>query len=249
MQSIFVSIPSYADPDLPRTIDSVIRSSSGQHSIHISVAEQVTRYAEAYALDRRLDEHVVLDVASVGGAHLLGLGGARNLAETRYNGEHIQVQVDSHARFDSDWDIAIYDLLATADERAVISSYRSSPWAYPGSVPVCRFDRIEGGIPRGFVDMVDPDSGRLDQLYPARTVLGGAVVGRAWCDTVPADPHILFSGEEPALAARLWTHGRTLWHGRLPWYQADAGGERCTAGSRARRRPGASPRCFVEAPV
>ena len=42
MTSILLTLPAYADPDLPWTIDSAIRKSSGLHNIHISVVEQLT---------------------------------------------------------------------------------------------------------------------------------------------------------------------------------------------------------------
>ena len=226
MPSIFMAIPSYADPELPRTVDSAIRASSGSHPIRVSVAEQVTRYGEAYRMGRLLDEHVDLHIASVG-ERLIGLGGARQLAESRYAGEDLQVQVDSHARFEADWDVYLVELVDQLGSDAIISQGSwSNPWTDADKVPVCELDRMEGGIPAGHVAMVEPSSGRVDEAYPARTVLGGAIAGRSWCAEVPADPHILFGGEEPCLAARLWTNGRSLTHARLPWYQPIAGEDR-----------------------
>ena len=49
------------------------------------------------------------------------------------------------------------------------------------------------------------------------------MVGRAWCADVPADPHIMFGGEEPAMAARLYTAGRPLYAARMPFRTAKAG--------------------------
>ena len=74
--------------------------------------------------------------------------------------------------------------------------------------------------------MTEPATGRLDEAHPARTVLACSVMGRAWCEDIPADPHILFAGDEPTMAARLWTHGRSLWHARMPWVTSTPGVER-----------------------
>ena len=135
MASIFVTIPSYADPDVHRTIDSAIRSSSGQHAIHISVLEQVTRYTEAYALGRLLAAHVQLDVGLVDQDRLLGVGGARHLAEQCYANEDIQVQVDSHARFDADWDVDVVRLVDRMGDEGVCSSGWSDPWTFADRCP------------------------------------------------------------------------------------------------------------------
>ena len=63
---IFVAIPSYHDADLPATLDSAIRMSSGQNGVHLAVCEQVTRYASGYLLGRELPEHVFVSVEQVG---------------------------------------------------------------------------------------------------------------------------------------------------------------------------------------
>lgn len=224
MASIFLAIPAYAEPALPRTIDSAIRQMSLDHTLHIAVAEQVSSYVEAYALSRILPDEVQLDFALVGD-QLIGLGGARSLAETRYyNDEDIQVQVDAHARFEADWDRTVVSLLQQLENKSVITQGSwADPWTDAGKVPVIHFDRFDAGLPAGHIKMIDPGTGVLDEIWPARTVLGGAIAGHAWCREVPADPYILFGGEEPAMAARLWTHGWELWQARLPWVQPIAG--------------------------
>lgn len=108
---------------------------------------------------------------------------------------------------------------------AVLSGVASDPWSWSRHVPVSRIDAItEDGMLTDIADMVEVP--RRDELLPARNVIPGSVFGWSWCDLVPADPHILFYGEDGALAARLWTHGRTLLHGRVPWYTASRGSDR-----------------------
>ncbi len=220
--AIFMPLAAYAEHDLPRTIESAIGAASGRIALHISVCEQVTRYADAYAVGRWLPDYVRLDIRLVGD-RLIGLGGARQLAEERYNGEDYQVQVDAHTRFEADWDVAAVKMLERLGPDAIVTGGQwPEPWTDADKVPVARFDRMENGIPTGNVEMVEPN-GPLDSALPARTVLGHSIMGASWCVEVPADPHILFAGEEPALAARLWTHGRTLWHARVPWSTAMPG--------------------------
>ena len=220
--TIFVAIPSYSDPDLPATLDSAIRMSSGGSIVHLAVCEQVTLYAAGYLLGRELPEHVFVSVDQVGD-RLIGLGGARHLAESFYGGEGLQVQVDSHTRFDSDWDVRIVEMCDRLGDGIASANMPPDPWSYAGRIPVVRLERFANGIPAGHVEMVEPPSGRLSELIPARAVVGGGVVGRAWCADVPADPHIMFGGEEPALAARLYTAGRDLYAARMPFRTARAG--------------------------
>lgn len=222
MPSIYVGIASYADADLYRTLDSAIRMSSGTNKLHFGVCEQVTRYADAYLLSKWLPDHVKVSYEPVG-LQLIGIGGARRLAEAAYSDEDIQVQVDSHTRFDGDWDVSASAIVDRVGVKAIVTGVITSPWKGEDRVPVTRFDKMVADTPTGYSEMVEPSSGRLAEVYPARTVQGAAMVGAAWCAEVPADPHIMFNGDEPTLAARLWTHGYRLLHGRVPWQTRPAG--------------------------
>ena len=196
--------------------------SSGRNVVHLAVCEQVTRYAAAYLMGRDLPEHVFVSVEQVGD-RLIGIGGARHLAESFYGGEDLQVQTDSHARFDSDWDVQIVNLCDRLGDGVSSANMMPDPWSYAGRIPVVRYERSTNGIPAGHVEMIEPPSGRLSELIPSRAIVGGGVVGRAWCADVPADPHIMFGGEEQALAARLYTTGRDLYSARMPFRTATPG--------------------------
>ena len=219
---IFVAIPSYHDADLPATLDSAIRMSSGRNIVHLAVCEQVTRYASGYLLARELPEHVFVSVEQVGD-RLIGLGGARHLAESFFAGEDLQAQTDSHTRFDADWDTRLVELCARLGDGVASANMMPDPWSRAGRIPVVRYERFTNGIPAGHVEMIEPPSGRLSEMIPSRAIVGGGVVGRAWCADVPADPHIAFSGEEQTLAARLYTSGRDLYAASLPFRTAMAG--------------------------
>ena len=155
MNTIFVAIPSYTDPDLPATLDSAIRMSSGRNVVHLAVCEQVTRYAAAYLMGRDLPEHVFVSVEQVGD-RLIGIGGARHLAESFYGGEDLQVQTDSHARFDSDWDVQIVNLCDRLGDGVSSANMMPDPWSYAGRIPVVRYERSTNGIPAGHVEMIEP---------------------------------------------------------------------------------------------
>ena len=216
--SIFVVIPSYADPDLPHSLESAIRMSSGHHEVRLSVCEQLTSYVEAFSLSRTLPDHVELRATLVGD-RLIGLGGARRLAEEWYAGEEYQIQLDAHIRFDADWDVRVLQTMDRLGPDAIGSNVNhSDPWTARGKVVDRQFDSIdEYLILRGEMSMIEPSTGRLDEALPARSIVPGGMIGAAWCEEVQADPHIYYWGDEATLGVRLWTHGRTLWHVQLPW--------------------------------
>ena len=222
MSSILLTIPSYEEPDLPYTLESAIRMSSGLHTLHISVVEQVTQYVEAYTAGRTLPAHVELDYEMFDKT-LIGAGGARYRAELFYDDEEYQVQIDAHARFDPDWDARLLRHLSRLDTGILTGLGYSTTWMNKRKIPRVVFDHFQDGIPAGHTELDTPPSGSLSDVFPARTVMCGALAGRAWCVDVPADPYMIFGGEEPALAARLWTHGRDLWHGSMPWVEPYVG--------------------------
>ena len=174
LNTIFVAIPSYHDADLPATLDSAIRMSSGRNIVHLAVCEQVTRYASGYLLARELPEHVFISVEQVGDK-LIGLGGARHLAESFFAGEDLQVQTDSHTRFDSDWDTRLVELCARLGDGVASANMMPDPWSHAGRIPVVRYERFTHGIPAGHVEVIEPPSGRLSEMIPSR-----AIVGAAW---------------------------------------------------------------------
>ena len=214
MTSIFVTIPALSDPDLPATIDALVRMSSGRMPLTISVAEQVTEYGYAYALGANTPSHVRVIVRS----HDLSLGpsGARWAAEQEYDGETHQLQVDAHVRCSSKWDEQLVD---TADRHlAIITTLmHPDPWRDRGRLPVVDLSHLNDvGLPAGNVRSVPvPPAG----AYEARTVIACLVAGGAWVDDVTADADVLFSGDEPLTAARLWMSGRRLVHAQLPIWQ------------------------------
>ena len=228
MTTIFMGTGSYADPDLPHTLHSAIHQSSGNHEIHISVLEQVTRYADAYLLDFDPPKHVRIDIGMVGD-RLIGVGGARSMAEQKYDGEDIQIQIDSHSRFMDNWDEEVVHMIESAGPRSVISGMYSNPWQLLNRISVgvaeayCEEGDCEVVCEKGYIRFLEPISGRMDELIPARTILPSGVMGTSWCMEVPTDPYIIFRGDGWSMAPRLWTSGFDLYGGRVPWYQIKSG--------------------------
>ena len=216
MPDIFVSVPSYNDYDLPRTLDSAIRASSGGHQLHFGVCEQVTEYVAAWALGaRRLPQHCSLSYA-LHGEELLGIGGARAVVESMYAAEAYMLMIDAHTRFEPNWDdILVRSVDRLPSEKSLLSAIMSaSPWDQ-GQVPMTECDRInDEGFPSYQPKLLG--FSERDKFFPARHAHVCSLFGRAWCAVVPYDPYIVFEGEEPTYTARLWTAGYDLYHMAMP---------------------------------
>ena len=212
-----MSVPSYNDVDLPYTLDSAIRASSGSHAVHLAVAEQVTEYGRAWGLDRILPPHCRVRYDQFGDEELMGVGGARSAVESLYEGEDYVMMVDSHTRFEPDWDRALIESVKRLpSDRGLLSAVMpSNPWDHRERTPVTHCGHMDddyGGFPSYYPTFVDS----FDACYPARHAHVCSLFGRAWLDDVPYDPHIMFWGEEPTLTARLWTAGYDMYHARMP---------------------------------
>ena len=120
---------------------------------------------------RVLPNNATVSIETVGDV-LLGLGAARNLAESLYDGEHIQLQVDAHTRFDADWDLAVVATVARLGDEAILTSaMRPEPWTGRYLIPTAEYTEMRNYKPVGNVVMVEPPTGRLAEVYPARTCL------------------------------------------------------------------------------
>ena len=91
--AIFIS-PSYADPDLPLTLQNAIRQSSGAVHLTFGICEQVTGYVKAFMVGRSLPAHVKATFVLYGEG-LIGVGGARAAIERMYDGEEYMLMIDA----------------------------------------------------------------------------------------------------------------------------------------------------------
>ena len=214
-ESIFISIPSYNDPDLPNTLESIVRQASKEHPLHIAVCEQVTEYGHAWRLGMGTAPPFLTMSYEAYGDALLGVGGARAAIESLYRGEDYVLMIDAHTRFEPDFDRTLIESQGKlpADNALITALMASTSWDNHGQVPVTNFHEFLDGLPYYMPELLRQD-GPL--FYPSRHVHAGSLFGPAWVDDVPYDPHILFNGEEATLAARLWTAGYNLYHMAMP---------------------------------
>ena len=100
---IFVQIASYRDPQLIPTLDSMLENAKRPKNLRIGICRQYHPEdgfdnLEKFSGDKRFRVKDVLY------SDAKGVCWARNQVQQLYDGEEYTLQIDSHMRFEKDWD-------------------------------------------------------------------------------------------------------------------------------------------------
>jgi hypothetical protein len=220
METIFVQIAAYRDPQLIPTIDDCISNAKHPSRLRFGICNQTDDLSElnGYCRDSRFR------ITCVPHEDSNGVCWARHLIQTQhYDDETYTLQLDAHHRFVKGWDEKLVSMLGRLQskgfEKPLITSYapHCDPFARPErrvqEVWIMNFDRF---MPEGavlFAPHAVADSAQLKEPIPARFYSGhfGFTLGRM-CSEVPHDPNYYFFGEEISVGVRAYTHGYDLFH-------------------------------------
>ncbi|MBF0455926.1 MAG: hypothetical protein HQL72_14060 [Magnetococcales bacterium] len=214
--TIFVSIASYRDTECPATLADLFAKAAHPERVFAGVLWQVApEDGVEYTAIPSYPENVRglrVDVTKS-----LGACWARSQVQTLlWQGEDFYLQIDSHTRFDPDWDLNLIRMLHDCpSEKAVLSThpnkYSPPDERFPTGYPYLRaksFNRNGILIPQGEYCLKD---NRPLKPVPNAFFGGGFVFGRGdMVQKVPYDPYLYFHGEEISMAVRLWSHGYDL---------------------------------------
>ena len=225
-ETIFVSIPSYRDPELSKTIVDLFTQASCPFRIVVGVCNQNnndlresfknTNVPFTNDFGRFLSTN--MRVENVPYEKAKGPAIARASIEKKlYNGEKYYMMIDSHMRFMPEWDrVAIENLQACPSPRSIITMYPSGYNRHNSDVTFdpeekVTFLKAKGNTDRGFITLEgSPFSTKpirpLPQLFWTPCFSFTYAVAHL---EVPYDYHLrnLFLGEEILMSARLWTSG------------------------------------------
>lgn len=207
---IFVAIASFRDPELGPTLHDMFTKAAHPERIFAGVCQQVQPAGDA---DCAVAPHKQVRIKQVDYRESEGANWARAQAVSMRADEEYILQIDSHMRFEQDWDEALIEMLERAGEDAAISAY------LPNYTPPDMRDQSPEHILRMCVRKLgeegDPQLVHLTgvhrqdaELRRTPFAIANFLFGRAelW-RRVPIDPNIYFHGDEITLSARLWTHG------------------------------------------
>ena len=228
---IFVQIASYRDPELIKTLQSMIENAKKPKNLRIGICRQYHPDDLFDNLDEYKDDNRfrVLDVLYT---ESKGVCWARNQVQQLYDGEEYTMQIDSHMRFEKNWDDEFIKMIKQLHKKGfkkpLLTGYVSS--FNPENDPAERikepwrmvFDRF---IPEGavfFLPETIPGWEKLKEPVTARFYSAhfAFTVGQ-FSNEVQHDPEFYFHGEEISIAARAYTHGYDLFHPHktLVWHE------------------------------
>lgn len=219
MDTIFVQIASYRDPELVPTVLDCINNAKHPKNLKFCIGWQHAGDEDISAISK-LKNVKILEVPHT---ESKGACWIRHKIQSKYNGEKYTLQLDSHHRFVKNWDEELIkmfkSLKSTKVPKPLISSYL--PSYQPNNDPAARlnecwqlnYDRF---MPEGPI-FLRPSSlkgwEKMDKCPYSRGLSAHFIftLGK-WCKEVPYDPELYFHGEEISLAVRSFTHGYDLFH-------------------------------------
>jgi glycosyltransferase involved in cell wall biosynthesis len=219
---IFIQIASYRDPQLIPTIKDCLENAKYPKKLVFGICRQYhpnDKFDDLseYKKDKRFRIINVLYSESK------GVCWARNQVQQLYKNEEYTLQIDSHMRFEKDWDVTLIEMVKQLQDKGIkkplLTGYVSS--FNPENDPAERirepwrmsFDRF---IPEGAVfflpetipnwqTMTEPVTARFYSAHFAFTI-------GDFAKEVQHDPEFYFHGEEISIAVRAFTHGYNLFH-------------------------------------
>lgn len=223
---IFISIASYRDPELLKTIEDCISKSKSPENLVFGISRQfhpddkfddLTQY-------KNLKNFKIIETNS---KDSLGVCHARSKIQSLYSNEEYYLQLDSHHRFEKNWDFTLKKYLKSLTtskcNKPILSSY------LPSYEPQGKVDAKMNDVWRTYIDRFMPEGpififpesilnwNKLKKPEPSRFLSGHFIFCKGTFVTdVPYDPYLYFHGEETSLAARAYTHGYDLFHIHKP---------------------------------
>lgn len=222
MSNIFVQIASYRDPELLPTLNSMLVNAKLPENLRIGICRQYHPEDGFDNLDKFSNDKR-FKIINILYSNSKGACWARNKIQQLYDGEDYTLQIDSHMRFNKNWDVTLIEMLkqlqAKGIKKPLLTAYAPSyistndPEGRCMDVWVQKYWNFapEGPImtlPEGVTDKNQLTEPIPSRFYSAHLCF---TLGR-FCNEVQHDPEFYFHGEEISIAVRAFTHGYDLFH-------------------------------------
>jgi hypothetical protein len=220
--TIFVQIAAYRDPQLIPTIKNMLENAKRPKNLRLGIARQF-HPEDGFDDLSEFDGDKRFRILDIPYEESTGVCWARNLTQQLYEGEDYTLQIDSHMRFERDWDDTLIKMIKQLQKKGhkkpLLTGYVSSfdpendpqgrvnePWRMA-------FDRF---TPEGvvfFLPETIPGWKELKEPVPARFYSAHfAFTLGVFSTEVQHDPEFYFHGEEISISVRAYTHGYDLFH-------------------------------------
>ena len=222
METIILHLPAYREPELVPTIKNALENAEFPERIHFGICRQFNP-ADGFDNVDEFRNDSRFKIYDMPYEEAKGLPYARAIInEKLLTDEDFVCQLDSHHRFDKNWDstlIGWYHDLQNDGYNPLICGYL--PYYDPFNDPDARvqepwLSQAASFYPFGTIFIRPtgiPNWKDLTKPFPARFLSGHFCFGpNKWAKEVRHDPDIFFSGEELNLTVRSFTHGYDLFH-------------------------------------
>lgn len=231
LPTIYVQIASYRDPELLPTIRDCIAKAKYPDRLIFGIAWQHSPYErwdnlDEYKKDKRF-RIIDIDYRDAKGPCF-----ARYQLNKKYKNETYIMQLDSHHRFEQNWDETVIDMLESLRSKKVPKPLLSSylPSFDPSNDPSTRvqfpwimeFDRFAPEGPVHFLPHGMDNFKELTKPIPARFISGHFIFADgSFVKDVEYDPNYYFHGEEINLSVRAYMAGYDLFapHRIFIWHE------------------------------
>jgi hypothetical protein len=234
METIFISIASYRDPELIPTLKDCLANAKNPKNLRFGICWQ---HDETESLDEFKDDPR-FKIVNVPFEYSRGTCWARNMIQELYNNETYYLQLDSHHRFVKNWDDTLIKMLKSLKKKGhkkpLLTAYL--PGFEPSNDPNGRINECWGlefdrYLPEGPIFIkphVINEWKSLKNPIPSKFLSAHFIftLGQ-WATEVRYDPYYYFHGEEPSLAIRSYTHGYDLFqpHKVMIWHEYTRNGK------------------------
>ena len=219
MKSILVHLPAYREPELLPTIKSALENAKHPKRIYFGICRQFNEQDKFDNIDEfRSDSRFkIIDIPY---NEAKGLPYARGLINDELlTDEDYLLQLDSHHRFDKNWDdylIRLHNKLLKKSKKVIIGGYL--PYYNPFNDPKDRVNEtwqthVVCFYPHGTCFVRPGHYPNTKEPIAGRYVSGHFLFSsNDWGKTIRHDPDIVFSGEELHMTIRGYTHGYDIYH-------------------------------------
>lgn len=212
---IFVSVASYRDDECNETIKSIYKNAKDPEKVVVGICQQNKEDCEK--CDKDMDPLWNIKTVDFDYMEAKGPTYARYWCSTLWDGEEYFFQIDSHTKFQPNWDknlISMWEQAHGECAKPILSAYPPTEKQVetPGFPIMCNGKIGENKIPIFLAGWHGESPKPVESPKPF--CAGGFMFLRGdFLYEVPYDPNLshLFQGEETLLSARLFTHGYDVW--------------------------------------
>ena len=217
METIFVQIAAYRDPELKATCFDLMLKAKYPKRINVGIIWQgVSPDDNDMIVFEELFPQITVEYCN--STDSKGVCWARAKAQKLYGGEDYALQIDSHMRFEEGWDEILINMLSECDSNKPLITTYPPGYKPPNDLIKTSLLKLAPNkfTPQGILlltSKIIPIKEAPDLPIKGSLCAAGFIFGKAeYMQEVPYDPNLYFFGEEISMTVRLWTSGWDFYH-------------------------------------